>query len=90
MALLQLAVALACPEALAVFSPLADLFGSRPAFKSNDTQAFRICSAHSGNGHSLVECRKPSTVLARQGEQPKIRKLPRAVNPLGLEEVPVA
>jgi hypothetical protein len=29
-------------------------------------------------------------VLARQGEQIKIRKLPRTVNPLGCEKVPVA
>src|ERR1035437_7118936 len=97
MVLLQLAAAPACAGALATFAPAADSSGSRPAppgvvalHNSNYTQAFHLCTAHGGNGNCLVKGRQPSGVLARQGEQIKIRKLPRTVHPLCREKFPVA
>ena len=57
---------------------------------SNYTQASHLCTAHGGNGNCLVKGRKPAGVLARQGEQIEVRKLPRTVNALCREEFPVA
>ena len=58
-------------------------------FSSNHTQTFHLCTAHGGDGNCLVKGRKPSSVLGRQGEQIKVRKLPRTVNALGSEKLPV-
>ena len=64
--------------------------GAVALHNSDYTVAFRLCTAHGRNGDCLVRGRQPSGVLGRQGEQIKVRELPRTVNTFGREKLPIA